>query len=75
MNCKIDVRKDRLLRPQAVADRLQVTTRQVYNLIAQAHFRVMRVGERSIRIWESSVFEYMDRQTDLAEIRDGILDE
>ena len=53
--------RDRLLRPDQVSQRLNVSTRSVYRIIEEGHVRALRV-RGSLRVLESSVDEYLARQ-------------
>ncbi|MFH2098944.1 MAG: helix-turn-helix domain-containing protein [Pseudomonadota bacterium] len=50
----------RLLRVTAVAARLSVTTRHVYNLIADGRLPAIRVSSRATRVSEEDLEQYME---------------
>ena len=50
----------RLLRPQDVAERLQVSRRMIYSLIARGDLRSCRVGG-AIRIHPDDLADYLDQ--------------
>lgn len=52
------IKQDKALKVSAVARRLSVTTRTVYNMFFDKRLRGFRIGN-GIRIYESSVFEMM----------------
>lgn len=70
----VEARRDRLLSAEQVAKILNCSPRHARYLIAQGHFRALRVGKRMVRIWESSIFDYLERQVDLYEIENGLQD-
>lgn len=54
----------KLLRPDQVADRLNISKRTVYRLIEAGAFVPLRVGA-SLRVTEQSVDKYIRRQLEL----------
>jgi excisionase family DNA binding protein len=54
----------RLLRPDQVQERLNISRSKAYSLIAEGHFTVCRVGG-ALRITEQSLDEYIQRQISL----------
>ncbi len=68
----MDQSRDRLLRPDQVADRLAVHVRTVRRLAAEGQFFCLMV-RGSLRIWESSVEAYIGRQENLFQMENGIL--
>jgi len=68
----MDQNKDRLLRPDQVADRLAVHVRTVRRLASEGQFFCLMV-RGSLRIWESSVTAYLRRQENLFQLENGIL--
>lgn len=65
--------KDRLLRPDQVAERLAVHVRTVRRLATEGQFLCLMV-RGSLRVWESSVTAYMRRQENLFQLENGILE-
>jgi len=51
----------RLLRPDQVKEKLNVSRSKVYDLIYGGHFIVLKVGA-SLRVTEKSVEDYLERQ-------------
>lgn len=66
--------KDHLLRPNQVADRLNVCVKTVYRLISDGHFRAIK-ARGSLRVFESSLTDYIDRQAALFALETGLLEE
>ena len=54
------VRPERLLTPQQVAERLQLSLRTVRRLIADGKLRVFRLG-RAVRIAEADLEQFLDQ--------------
>lgn len=52
---------DKLLRPDIVAKRLNISRATVYRLIQREDLAFLRTSPRNIRIYESSVDEYLKR--------------
>ena len=50
----------RLLRPDQVAERLQISTRQVHYLISTRQLDAVRIGTRTVRIPEDAVERMID---------------
>lgn len=67
------LKRDQLLRPDQVAGRLNVSRRTAYRLIAEGHFKVVPV-RGSLRIYESSIDDYLERQLYLYELENGVLE-
>lgn len=61
----------KLLKPTEVAKRLDVSRRQVYYLIEKGELPSVTVGEKSIRVDENDLQEYIEnnRREDYAFIR------
>ena len=55
----MDNGKDKLLRPHIVAGMLDVSRDTVYRLIHQGDLDFLRTSPRNIRIYKSSVEEYL----------------
>lgn len=62
---------NKLLRIKTVADRLCITPRAVYNLIAEGKLPGVRVTEHSLRIREKDLEEYLERLANLQKERIG----
>jgi len=63
---------DKLLTPQQVADRLCLSKREAYNLIAEDHFDIFYpngYGRRPVRVYESSLVLYIERNSVRAGLR------
>jgi len=45
-----------------VADRLRISTRQVWRLIADGELETVRIGSRAVRVPTASVVAYVARQ-------------
>lgn len=63
---------EKLLTPQQVADRLGLSKREAYNLIAEDHFDIFYpngYGRRPVRIYESSLVVYIERNSVKAGLR------
>jgi excisionase family DNA binding protein len=56
--------KDRLLRPDQVASRLNISRAAAYRLIADGHFTALKIGA-SLRVTEQSVEDYVRRQIEV----------
>ncbi len=54
----------KLLRPDELQDRLNISRATVYRLIAAGHFECLKVGG-SLRILSTSVDSYIKRQMDI----------
>lgn len=52
---------DKLLRIKTVADRLCITPRAIYHLIANGKLPVVRVTEHSVRVREKDLEAYLTR--------------
>lgn len=50
---------DRLLTTAEVADRLRLCRTQVYRIVRAGHLRYMRAGHRTVRVYESSLVDFM----------------
>jgi len=64
------LKNDILLNPKEVALRLFVSESTARRLIDQCHFKVAKVG-RSVRVWASSVEDYLERQAALWAAENG----
>jgi excisionase family DNA binding protein len=53
-----------LLTVADVADRLRISTRQVWRLIADDELETVRIGSRAVRVPASSVKAYLARQVE-----------
>ncbi len=62
---------NKLLRIKTVADRLCITPRAVYNLIAEGKLPGVRVTEKSLRVKEKDLEEYLGRLAALQKERLG----
>jgi excisionase family DNA binding protein len=51
----------RLLRPDQLQERLNISRSKAYRLISEGHFLALRIGS-SIRVTEDSVDHYLKRQ-------------
>jgi excisionase family DNA binding protein len=60
----------RLLRPDQVADLLNISRAGVYRLVAEGQFLALKI-RGSLRIWESSISDYLLRQVALAALENG----
>ncbi len=62
------------LRPDEVAELLNVSRRQAYRLITAGHFTVFRLGGpgSALRVTRESVESYVQRQISLFELENGI---
>lgn len=56
--------RGRLLRPDQVMAILNCSRSSVYRLLSEAHLTGIRV-RGSIRVWEKSLSDYLDRQIEL----------
>ena len=67
--------RGRLLRPDQVAGIMNCGRSSVYRLLAEAQLTGARV-RGSVRVWESSIFAYLERQTELfaLEFNDSVSD-
>ncbi len=59
---------DRLLSPRKVAAKMDISVREVYNLIAEGYFKgglyyINGPGRRPVRIWESFVDKHIESFT------------
>lgn len=57
---------DKLLTPKQVSERLQLSVREAYNLIAEDHFDIFYpngYGRRPVRVYESSLLVYIERNS------------
>jgi len=63
--------KDRLLRPDQVADELNISKRTAQRLIKAGHFEALKVGG-SLRVTESSLRKYIRRQINQFVIAEGV---
>lgn len=68
----MDLLRDKLLRVDQVAEMLNTSRRNVYNLKDQGHFLFLTVGHRSLRFLESSVRAYLERQLNLAANKESV---
>jgi excisionase family DNA binding protein len=50
-----------VLTPEEVADKLRVSVRQVYHLVQIGDLESTRLSHKALRVYASSVAEYMDR--------------
>jgi excisionase family DNA binding protein len=66
------MKQDRLLKIDEVAEILRLSPRTVRRMAAQAQFRVLKVGNRPLRIWRSSVFDYLERVESLWSEDNGV---
>jgi excisionase family DNA binding protein len=64
--------RDRLLRIDEVALILRLSPRTVRRMVAAAHFKVCRVSGRPLRIFESSVYDYMERAAEMWSEQNGL---
>ena len=64
----------KLLRPDQVAERLNISKRTAYRLIEAGCFVPLRVGA-SLRVTDQSVDRYVRRQMELYAIDNGIFNE
>jgi excisionase family DNA binding protein len=62
--------KDRLLRPDQAAERLNVSTRSVYRLLAEGQLTGCKI-RGCLRVRESSVDDYIRRQIALYALENG----
>lgn len=62
----------KLLRPDQLAERLNISRSAAYRLIAAGHFVTLKVGG-CLRVSESSVDRYLKKQIQLYEIENGTL--
>lgn len=62
--------KPRLLRPNQVMERLNVSRAKVYRMIADGHFEALKIGG-SLRITERSLGAYIERQILLYALENG----
>ena len=65
--------KDRLLRVDQLAQKLNISKRQAYRLISNGHFVALKIGG-CLRIRSDSVEDYVKRQISLFAIENGIRD-
>jgi len=65
-------KKDRVLRPDQVAEILDVSRRTVYRLVAEGELEAFRV-RGSLRIRESAVRAYIRRQIALFQAENGVV--
>jgi len=66
--------KDQLLRPDQVAEKLNVSTKTIYRLLGEAQLVGLKV-RGSIRIPEASVTDYIKRQVALFQLVNGTGDD
>ena len=65
----VEMRGGRWLRPHRVAGFLDCTRRHVYDLVREGKLTAIRLGNRDLRISESSVEEYLTQtKVDSSEI-------
>lgn len=57
----MEIRNDRLMRPHIVAAMLDVSRDTVYRLVKQGDLDFLRTSPRNIRIYKSSVDEYLEK--------------
>lgn len=62
--------KDKLLRPDQVATMLNVSVRSIYRLLEEGYLRGLRI-RGSIRILETSIYQYVDDQIDSFALETG----
>ena len=66
-------KKDKLLRIDQAAEILNCCNRHVRYLCAEAHLVSFKIGKnRGLRIVEQSVYDYIDRQKNRADLLNGI---
>ena len=58
------MKKDRLLRPDQVASRLNISRADSYRLIADGHFTALKIGS-SLRVTEQSLEDFIRRQIEV----------
>jgi excisionase family DNA binding protein len=63
--------KDRLLRPDQLAERLGISRSQAYRLIAAGHFDALMPGHRSVQVTEASVNAYIERRIGMYKLENG----
>ena len=67
---KTERQKLKLLRVDQLAEKIGVSKRTAYRLVAEGHFRACKIGG-SLRVTERSVIEYIERQLSVYAIENG----
>ena len=65
------MKKTKLLRPDQIADRLNVSKRQAYRLIDEGHFMALKVGG-CLRVTSESVDDFISRQISIHAVKNGL---
>lgn len=69
----IKTNKVKLLRVDQVSERLNISKRQAYRLVAEGHFISLKVGH-ALRVTHDSLDSYIERQINLFAIENGVRD-
>jgi hypothetical protein len=69
-----DLKRDRLITLKSVAKILGVCKKTAKSRLTAGHFRFVREGG-SIRVWENSVYEYLQRLTAVSELETGFIED
>ena len=68
-----ELKKDKLVKLKRVAEILGCCPRTAYDRWSDGHFRFVKDGG-NLRIWENSVYEYLQRLTAIAGYEHGVVE-